>query len=458
MSENDQPNVLLIVADDQRFDTIGALGNDHIETPNLDALVREGCSFTHHFNMGADQGAVCVPARSMIMSGHSLFNIEGLGGMTEEHPTLPEAFGNAGYRTFGTGKWHNGHEAFNRCFDEGKDIFFGGMGNHWNVPVTDRYPLGKYPQPKPYRGFSGNGSIWPRHKQYDKYASGTHSSELFANAMVNFLENHDESADERPFFAYMATMAPHDPRTCPGKYLAMYDQDNIQIPGNFQPEHPFDIGWCGRDEHLEDYPRDPEKLRRHIADYYAMITHLDAQIGRVLNRLETIGERENTIIAFTADHGLAVGQHGLMGKQNLYEHSVHIPLLLVGPGIAVDERRNHLTSHYDIYPTLCDLAGLDTPSAIEGETLVPTFDNPDAEIRDHLLLAYEDVMRAVRGERYKLIEYYTEDGYTQLFDLDADQSETDDLSNDDSYSAEYEQLQAQLSQLQETADDPLIEE
>lgn len=453
-----RPNVLLVVADDQRFDTVHALGNDRIRTPNLDRLVESGCAFTHHHNAGADRGAVCVPARATLLSGRSLFSLEGPGEMTTDHPTLPERFGEAGYRTFGTGKWHNGVEAFNRCFDEGEDVFFGGMGNHWNVPVASRHPLGEYPEPRPYRGFSGTGSVWPGRQVFDRYASGTHSSELFADAAVEFVEGHLDAAADRPFFAYLATMAPHDPRTAPGEYLSMYDHEELPLPESFRPEHPFDTGWRGRDEHLEDHPRDPEKVRRHVADYYAMITHLDAQVGRVLDALAARGELADTLVFFTADHGLAVGRHGLMGKQNLYDHSVRVPLLVAGPGVPEAERRDALTCHVDVYPTLCDLAGLDAPESVEGESLVPTVSDPDARPRDSVFLAYEDVQRALREERFKLIEYHVDgDRRTQLFDTERDPAETTDLSDDAAHADRLERLRERLARAQAEAGDPLAE-
>lgn len=458
MGQNDRLNVLLIVADDQRFDTIRALGNDLIQTPNLDSLVESGCAFTRHHNMGADQPAVCAPARSMIHSGQTLFHLEGPGGMTTKHPTLPEKFDNAGYQTFATGKWHNGIKAFNRCFASGENIFFGGMANHWNVPVVSRYSEGKYPKPKPYRGFSGTGSVWPGQQVYDDYASGTHSSELFADSTRRFLRSHSISSDDEPFFAYMATMAPHDPRTAPGEYLELYNHEDIPLPNNFQPEHSFNIGWQGRDENLEDYPRQPEKIRRHIADYYAMITHLDAQIGRVLETLEKTGERENTLVVFTADHGLAVGQHGLMGKQNLYDHSVRTPFLVAGPEVPVGERRSPFTCHCDIYPTLCDLAGINVPGTVEGKSLVPALTDDEETVRDSLFFAYGNIQRAVREDRFKLIEYYVNDERTtQLFDLASDPGETTNLASDEPYIDDRERLRRRLRELQRKLDDPLVD-
>ncbi|MFB6173019.1 MAG: sulfatase-like hydrolase/transferase [Halobacteriales archaeon] len=446
----DRPNVVLIVADDQRFDTLGALGNDRIATPNLDRLVAEGCAFTRHHNAGADQGAVCVPARAMLHSGRSLFRLEGPGGITTDHPPLPGRFREAGYHAVGTGKWHNGIDAFDRCFDAGRDVYFGGMGNHWNVPVASREPGGEWPDPIPHRTFSGTGSLWTTDQVAERYTDGDHSSEVFADAAVDVIEG-----EESPFFAYMATMAPHDPRTAPGEYLSRYDPADLPLPESFRPEHPFDNGHLDlRDEGLATHPRDPEEIRRHIADYYAMITHLDAQVGRVLDALEATGERGDTLVAFTADHGLAVGRHGLMGKQNLYDHSLRVPLLLSGPGVPAGERRDVLSVHYDLYPTLCELAGLAAPVDLDGESLVPAIEDGTAP-REALLCAYEDEMRAVREGDLKLIEYAVAGRrHTQLFDLAADPAETVDRSEDPASADDLARLRDRLGTLRREHGDP----
>lgn len=454
-----RPNILMIVADDYRFDAIQALGNEHVETPNIDSLIEDGCAFTRHHNMGADNAAVCAPARAMIHSGRSLFNLDGPGDITTDYPPLAGRFREEGYRTFGTGKWHNGRDAFDRSFAEGEDVFLGGMSNHWNVPVISVGSDDEWPEEKPHRTFSGTGTVWPGMHRYDRYSSGTHSSELFANATKCFLGRHCEGSPDQPFFAYMSAMAPHDPRTAPGEYMTMYDHRDIPLPKNFAPEHPFDNGRLDvRDENLEDYPRESDAIRRHIADYYAMITHLDAQIGDVLDELEKTGERENTVIVFTADHGLAVGQHGLLGKQNLYDHSVRVPFVIAGPGVPEDERRNPLSCHCDIYSTLCDIAGIDAPAGVEGKSLAPTLRNPEMSPRDSLFMAYEDSQRAVRDNRYKLIEYYVDgDRRTQLFDMETDPAEITDLSTNDEYVDVVDRLRDRLAQWQTDLDDPLVD-
>ena len=457
MANEDQPNVIFLIADDQRFDTIGALHETDVQTPNLDRLVDEGVAFSHHHNMGSCQGAVCVPARAMIHSGRSLFNLEGPGKMTTAHPTLPEAFGTAGYQTFGTGKWHNGEEAFNRSFEHGRNIFFGGMGNHWNVPVTDRYPLEEYPPARPHRFVSGDHH-GPRtiDQVYERFSEGTHSSEFFADAVIDFLHDVHRSTDDRPFFAYAAFMAPHDPRTAPGGVHSLYDPADIDLPDTILPEHPFDNGALDiRDEHLSTVPRDPEEVRRHIADYYAMITHLDAQIGRILDAVDRTGETDNTIVVFTADHGLAVGQHGLLGKQNLYDHSTRVPLLMRGPGLPAGTRAEALSTHVDIYPTLAALAGVDGPDRLEGTNLAEVLAADRANTRESVFTAYGDTQRALRTREHKLIEYLVDgERTTQVFDLESDPSESNDLTEGESDPTVLADLRTRLTEAQQQYNDP----
>ncbi len=421
-----RPNILFLFTDDQRFDTIRALGNKDIVTPNMDRLVRAGTTFTNAYIMGSMSGAVCMPSRAMLLSGKNLFDLVDKGRtIPAEHPMLPEVLRNAGYVTFGTGKWHNGKEPFARSFTAGANIFFGGMSDHYRVPVHDFDPTGKYPKEKRYR------------------KEGKHSSELFSDAAIEFLHNH---WDDKPFFVYVSYTAPHDPRTVPKKYHDMYDPEKIPLPKNFLAEHPFDNGEMRiRDEKLAAWPRTPEEVRRHIADYYAMITHVDAQIGRVLKALKRTRHAENTIIVFSADNGLAVGQHGLMGKQNLYEHSVHVPLIMSGPGIPKGQKRDALCYVHDIYPTLCDLTGVAIPESVKSKSLVPVIRGPKKKIRDTLFFAYKDIQRSIRDEHYKLILYFVNGkGTAQLFDLERDPWELKNLADDAKYGEHMQRLGDEL--------------
>lgn len=457
MVKDKKPNILFLFTDDQRFDTIHALNNPQIATPTMDYLVSRGTSFTHAHIMGGSCPAVCMPSRAMLHTGRTLFHLEGSGeGIPEDHTLLGEWLTEHGYQTFGTGKWHNGPASYARSFSAGGNIFFGGMDDHWNVPACDFRPDGKYPAPRPHPWNPGTGTIEMVDKSYDRVRRGKHSTELFADTAIDYLNQVDTS---KPFLLYVSFMAPHDPRTMPQRFLNMYDPERILLPANFMEAHPFDNGEMDvRDENLAARPRAPKEIRRHIAEYYAMISHLDYEIGRVLDALKATGEFEHTIILLAGDNGLAIGRHGLMGKQNLYEHSTRVPLVMAGPEIHRGERRDALCYLLDIFPTLCDLAGLPVPESVEGRSLLPVLDNSAARVRDHLPLAYGRVQRGVRDERYKLIEYVV-DGkrHTQLFDLEHDPYELSSIAGSKETAEVERRLRGQLREWRDELGDPADE-
>lgn len=421
----DRPNVLFVFTDDQRRDTIRAWGNTYISTPNIDRIAEAGVSFTNCYVQGSMVGAVCHPSRAMLMTGRSLFHID------TSVPLLPEVFRKAGYQTFASGKMHGAKQYFNRMFEDGDELFFGGMGSHTELQVWDYDPTGRYANSARHRVES-------------------FTSEAFANAVIRFLERRDRS---RPFFVYLSFTAPHDPRTPPPTYRAMYKPEEMPLPPNFMSLHPFNNGWMtGRDERLAPWPRTPEVIRRHLAEYYGMISHLDAQVGRVLDTLERQGELENTIVVFAADNGLAVGSHGLMGKQSVYEHSTGVPLIIAAPGMPANERRDALVYLYDLYPTLCELAGISVPQTVEGKSLVGVMKGTESGVRDTLYTAFMP-QRGVRDRRWKLIRY-THINKTQLFDLENDPYELRDLSDDPGYQAKVQELMAVLRHWQRVLDDP----
>ena len=423
------PNVLLFFTDDQRFDTISALGNTAVQTPNIDRLVARGTTFTHAHIPCGTHGAICMPSRAMLHTGRTLFHLHDSGSsIPAEHTMLGEALRAQGYGTWGAGKWHNGREAFNRGFDDGDEIYFGGMADHWNVPAYHFDPSGKYDARLAYipdpPSFGNNEIAW---RDCDHIHAGRHSSEILADAVIDHIGRQDAS---KPFFAYVALLAPHDPRTMPAEFLKMYPQDAVELPPNFLGGHPFNNGALRiRDELLAQFPRTPEEIRRHIAEYYAMISHLDHEFGRVLDALEANGLADNTLIVFAGDNGLAVGQHGLMGKQNCYEHSVRVPLIFAGPGVPKGRRSDAYAYLLDIFPTLCELTGTPRPASVEGHSLVEAMHDPAATVRDSLYFAYVSSQRAVKNRTHKLIEYAARDSgrQTQLFDLHNDPWETRNL-------------------------------
>ncbi len=429
------PNILLLFTDDQRFDTIRALGNGAIETPSMDRLVEQGTTFTHCHIMGSTSGAVCICSRASLITGRHLFNVPHTPKADDELALWPQVFRENGYSTFGTGKWHNGPWTFAQSFTSGESIFFGGMSDHLKVPIHSFDPSGRY-------------------AREDRTIGTSFSSEMFSNAAVRFLDNR-ESDNADPFFMYVSYTAPHDPRMAPQDFADRYRPDEIELPPNFLPEHPFDNGEMRiRDEMLAGFPRTPDEIREHIAAYYAMITHVDHHIGRVLDALDASGEAENTIIVIAGDNGLAVGQHGLLGKQNLYEHSVRVPLTFSGRGIARNRRSDALVYLHDIFPTTCELAGLETPETVESESLVPLIKRRGKAGRESVFGAYKDGQRMVRDDRWKLIRYPYADE-VQLFDLQDDPWEINNLASDPAHAGTIAELDEKLSEWQEVAGDTI---
>ena len=446
------PNIVFFFTDDQRFDTIAALGNKEIKTPNLDRLVGAGTAFTHAHIPCGTSGAVCMPSRAMLHTGRTLFHLDREGqDIPADHIMLGETLQEAGYRTFGTGKWHNGSRSYARSFTDGAEIFFGGMQDHWNVPAHSFDPTGEYPS----RTIKINDSSFSNAEQVftsDHVVAGKHSSELFCEATADFISNYD---DDAPFFTYVSFMAPHDPRSMPKEFREMYDPDSILLPENFMALHPVEYGNTNiRDELLSPYPRTPEVTKRHIAEYYAMISHLDHQIGVVIRALEKKGELENTIILFAGDNGLAVGQHGLFGKQSNFEHSIRVPFIISGPGIPRGETRDAYIYLLDIYPTLCDLLGIEAPESVEGLSFKPVIENQVTTTRKTLYFAYTDKIRSVKDDRYKLMEFVHEGQKTSLlFDLENDPWELANLIGTAGYAETTEGLRKELYQFRDAWDD-----
>ncbi len=436
-----RPNIILTIADDQTHQTIGGLNNNIIHTPTLSALAARGTAYTRAQHGGSTHGAVCAPSRAQLHTGKTLFHtsdnlcvpqaadMRRAGDQDRPHRTLGERLRDVGYDTFGVGKWHNGEKSFIRSFTGGSTVFFGGMCPHFcvnsrNLPMNTDTIVS-----------NPNNS--------------GHSTELFTNAAVEFLQTRKDQ--DKPFFLYVAYTAPHDPRETHYRFRKLYDQ-RPPVPKNFLPDPPFKFQESIiRDEHLAEFPRDPEEIRMHLADYYAMITHMDEGIGRVHNALAELGLTDDTIVIHTADHGLAVGSHGLMGKQSLYDHSTRVPLLVAGPGFGKGVVDDRLCYQHDLYPTLlnrCDAAD-ETSEYVDLQS---------TDRRTHVSCSYAEQMRSIRDARHKLIEYNVLDGRrTQLFDTVADPEEITDLSTRADHGSTLESLRGALRASMTRANDPLME-
>jgi arylsulfatase A-like enzyme len=433
-----RPNLIVLLADDLRADALGAYGGRGVSTPNLDRLAHAGTVFERAYIMGGDQPAVCTPSRAMLWTGRHLFRLK--GGIPADAPLLGGVLRQGGYDTYGVGKWHNERPAFNRAFADGARIFFGGMSSQTAVPTWDYDPSARYP-----KGAERVGA--------------QHSSELFTDAAIAAIEARAAGKHEQPFLLYVAFTSPHDPRQARERFVRLHDPARASLPRNFLPQHPFDNGELDvRDELLAPRPRTPEAVRRHVADYRAMVSDLDHEVGRILGAVDRTGHGEDTVVVFASDNGLALGSHGLLGKQNLYEHSVRVPLIVRGPGIPRGQRARGLAYLLDLFPTLCELAGAPLPEGLDGQSLAPMLRSPTrAKGRPSLFFAYRREQRAVRDERWKLIEYAVAGAKgRQLFDLLTDPDERRDLSGDSRAAAHLTRLARELAAWRTRLADPAM--
>ena len=420
------PHVVLILTDDQRADTIGAWGNPHIRTPHLDALAARRTSFHRAYCMGSRGGAVCVPSRAMIHTGRPYFgmNLQSFDGAE----TLGAALGAAGYTTFHTGKWHNGRGSFARSFQRGDRVMFSGMSNHRAVPSTD-FAGGEFSETVNLDG---------------------HSSELFAEAAVSFLEEHESG----PLFLSVAFSAPHDPRDPPRPWARPYYAELPPLPRNFMAQHPFDNGFLVlRDEVLAPWPRPRDVVRDQLAEYYGLIEHLDAQIGRVLDAVAALEDGRDVLVVYLADHGLALGSHGLLGKQSVYEHSLRAPLIIAGPGFPAGSATHALTYLTDVHATMLAAAGVDSARDPRFcRDLAPAARGEEDAPRAELALSMGMTQRALVEGRWKLIRYPRID-HLQLFDLASDPHELVDQSGRPEMADRVKDMSARMAALMSQAGD-----
>jgi len=413
--EGQRPNFLFILVDDQSpFELRAYDPASRLETPNIDRLAREGIVLDAAHHMGSWSGAVCTPSRHMIMSGRTVWHIPDPSGNASGNPhaknpklvppdlakyTMAAVFNRAGYATMRTCKVGNSYEAANQQFTIRKD-------------ATKR------------GGTDEDGSAW------------------HAEQVLDYLSQRQRQGEKKPFLINFGFSHPHDTRDGKPDLLAKYGAINHTdpntpppanahqppLPINYLTKHPFPHGHPDlRDEVAVSgvwQRRDEQTIRNELGREFACSENIDLQIGRVLKQLEAMGELANTYVIYTADHGMAIGRHGLQGKQNLYEHTWRVPLIVKGPGIKPGTRARGNTYLLDLLPTLCDLASIAIPKTVEGISFKPVLDGKQAAIRDVLYGVYcggtKPGMRCIKQGDWKLIKYDTLRGtvrQTQLFDL-----------------------------------------
>ncbi|QVY65989.1 sulfatase-like hydrolase/transferase [Polaribacter sp. Q13] len=466
-----KPNIVFIFADDMTYSAINALGNSEIETPNLDKLVQQGTTFTHAYNMGSWSGAICAASRAMLISGRSVWDVNDFRLNWKKNKEIDKTWGklmeSGGYDTYMTGKWHVDAKP-NKVFQNVVHVRGGMPKDSWDhatmvkkfkeIEGTDIDPATIMPVGY-NRPLNENDTTWTSsNTKYGGYwQGGKHWSEVLKDDAIGFLDKAEKS--DNPFFMYLAFNAPHDPRQAPKEFLDKYPVSKISLPKSWMPEYTYKDGMgCGpnlRDEALAPFPRTPFATKTHIREYYALITHLDVQIGKILDRLKATGKMDNTYIIFTADHGIAAGRHGLIGKQSQFDHSIRAPFMIVGPNIKKGAKIDKDIYLQDAMATSLDIAGVKKPDYIFYNSIMDIIDGTRKESHyDAIYNGYVDLQRMIRKDNFKLIIYPKIDKVL-LFDLKNDPEEMNNLADNSAYKSKVNTLFTDLIQLQKDMKDPL---
>jgi iduronate 2-sulfatase len=439
----ERPHVLLICIDDLK-PLLGCYGDRTVRSPNIDRLAARGVLFEAAY---CNQ-AVCAPSRNALLAGlrpQTLGIYDLATNFRKAVPdavTLPQYFKNHGYRTEGLGK-----------------IFHVGHGNSedprsWSVPHFQAKSIG-YALKENQAELTREGALFenknpsnlPRGAAYEKadVSDNTYGDGKVADEAIKRLHAAKGKSNE-PFFLAVGLLKPHLPFCAPKKYWDLYDRSAFQLPAVKEPpaDAPSYAPQFGGE--LRNYKNIPPKgalpddlQRTLIHGYHACVSYMDAQLGRVLDALDETGQAKNTIIVLWGDHGWHLGDHGIWCKHTNYEQAARIPLLVVVPGSArAGARTTALAETVDIYPTLCELAGLPVPRGLDGASLVPVLRNPAAVSKEAILHVYprgERLGRAIRTARYRLVEWKkpgapAETAEFELYDYQADPQETRNLARE----------------------------
>jgi choline-sulfatase len=291
------------------------------------------------------------------------------------------------------------------------------------------------------------------------WKGGRHWSAIVADDALDYIAQAKKHEKKKPFFAYVAFNAPHDPRQSPKEYVDKYPLDRIAIPKNFLPMYPYkDKIGCQhglRDEKLGPMPRTEHSVKVHRQEYYAIITHMDEQIGRILDALEKSGMAKDTYVFFSADHGLAVGHHGLFGKQNLYEHSTRVPFIVKGPEIPKGTKVSAPVYLQDVMASSLEIAGVEKPEHVQFNSVLHLARGETKESSYNAIYgAYLSVQRSVTVKDKKLL-LYPKVPVARLYDIAADPMEMKDLAKDETNLPLMRNLFARFLKLQKETGDTL---
>lgn len=427
-----KPNIILIMTDQQRYDTLSFLGYDHVPTPNIDRLASRGVAFTHAFV----QGAVCGPSRNSIVSSqyvhtHGIDRNE--AWLSPDQPNWIEQLQDGGYHTVNIGKMHTYPIrlpcGFNhRMVVENKNYQ---QGHHGPDPDDYDLYLAQFGLKRPACTYYKDIPDWP---DYLGATIWPHNEELFIDNVVgrwtvDSIRDHDFS---KPLFLWSGFAGPHDPYDVPESTLDRYTDIKIPDPVGWDneldtkppPQNSSIEGSEGRHSPAAIWwsRATPERIRRMRRHYFANVSLIDDWVGKIVTAFEEKGELDNTVFVFTSDHGDCLGDHGLVYKfSSHYDPVARVPLVFAGPGIAASGAHDSMVELIDLGPTLLDLSGLGEIEGASGISLCPQLNGADEEI--HKTVFSEHGPRIMARTRDCKLVFYPGEEYGELYDLNEDPHE-----------------------------------
>ena len=416
-SAADRPNVLLLCIDDLRPE-LNCYGADYIHSPNIDRLAETGRLFKRHYV----QAPTCGASRYALLTGkYGSSSNDALFQRVEDisSPTMPEWFRNQGYITVSVGKVS--HHPGGLGGPDWNDEAIPEMPKSW---VRNVMPVGEWQHPRGAMHGLAFGEIRKDAKDMDLFQSEEGYDDIYPDGLITStalqeLNELSAASETEPFFLAVGIIRPHLPFGAPAKYMEHYvDAELPPIPHPEKPEG--DSTWHKSGEFMKynRWGRDPNKdaefateVRKH---YAACVTYADSMAGQLLSRLEELGEADNTIVVLWGDHGWHLGEHAVWGKHTLFEESLHSPLIIRYPGMAeAGEKTNALVESTDIFPTLCDLAGLEVPDFTDGKSMRTILEKPNSKGRPAISYFRND-SRTIRTNSHRLV---TRGDASELYDF-----------------------------------------
>ncbi|WP_236973998.1 sulfatase [Membranihabitans maritimus] len=429
-----KPNILLICVDDLRPE-LKSFGVEYISAPNIDDLGANGFTFQQHFVNAPS----CGPSRYTLLTGlygppgnNALFlrakKIE--EGSEEVHPSMPEWFKTHGYTTVSVGKVS--HHPGGRGGKDWNDSTIIEMPNAWDKHLM---PVAEWEHPRGMMHGLAHGEIRINRNEMDVLQAVKGDDNIYPDGAITDEALHQLGAlaenNEKPFFLAVGIIRPHLPFGTPKSYLDRYD--GVQLPEIQHPEKPEGkTTWHKSGEFMayNRWGKDPntdsvfaDEVRRH---YAACVSYADAQVGKILNELKRSGADKNTIVILWGDHGWHLGEHAIWGKHSLFEESLHSPLIMHYPGMKnIGSQTDAIVETLDIFPTLCDLTGIDIPEFTQGMSLKQVLEDPNRD--GHPAIAYRSNFSTIRTETHRMTLH--QDGFVELYDHTTVEKETKNIAD-----------------------------